>query len=89
MGRSRRSLSFDLLKKRGLKAGHRHLDRGCGSGQNLRLLEQLRPSLTVGADVSPIALSYAGKACARCQLVRLNVNQPLFFPERSDSRELS
>jgi trans-aconitate methyltransferase len=88
-GGSGGSLSFDLLKKCGLKAERRHFDPGCGSGQRLWLLEQLRPSLTVGADVSPIALSYAGKACARCQLVRQDVNQPLFFPERSDVRELS
>jgi SAM-dependent methyltransferase len=82
-GRSRRSLSFDLLKKLGLKAECRHLDLGCGTGQNLRLLEQLRPSLTVGADVSPVGLSYARKACPRCQLVRLDVNQPLPFPDAS------
>jgi SAM-dependent methyltransferase len=82
-GRSRRSLSFDLLKKFGLPTGCRHLDIGCGTGQNLRFLEQLRPSLTVGADLSPIALSYARKACSRGPLVRLDVNRPLPFPDKS------
>jgi SAM-dependent methyltransferase len=82
-GRGRRNLSFELLEKFGLKAGCRHLDVGCGTGQNLRLLEQLRPSLTVGADVSPIALSYARKTWPRCQLVRLDVKQPLPFADKS------
>lgn len=82
-GRNRRSLSFDLLNKFGLVAGCRHLDIGCGTGQNLRLLEQLRPSLTVGVDLSPIALSYARKACPCCPLVRLDLNQSLPFPDKS------
>lgn len=82
-GRSRRNLSFELLTKFGLDTGCRHLDLGCGTGQNLRFLEQLRPSLTVGADLSPIALSYARKANGRCPLVRLDVNRTLPFPNKS------
>lgn len=82
-GRNRRSLGFDLLKKFGVGAGCRHLDIGCGTGQNLRLLEQLRPSLTVGVDVSPIALSFARQAYPRCQLVRSDVNRTLPFPDES------
>ncbi len=82
-GRNRRSLSVDLLNKFGLKAGCRHLDIGCGTGQNLRLLEHLRPSLTVGVDLSPIALSFARQACPACQLVRLDLNRALPFPDKS------
>jgi SAM-dependent methyltransferase len=82
-GRSRRRLSFDLLETFGLRTGCRHLDLGCGTGQNLQLLEQLRPSLSVGADLSPIALSYARKACPRCQLVRVDANRTLPFPDKS------
>lgn len=82
-GRNRRSLSVDLLNKFGLKAGCRHLDIGCGTGQNLRLLENFRPSLTVGVDVSPIALSFARKACPTCQLIRSDVNRTLPFPQQS------
>jgi SAM-dependent methyltransferase len=76
-------LSFELLQKFGRGTGCRHLDIGCGTGQNLRLLEALRPSLTVGADLSPIALSYARKACPRCRLVRLDANRTLPFPDKS------
>jgi SAM-dependent methyltransferase len=82
-GRNRRSLSFDLLKKFGLRTGCRHLDIGCGTGQNMRLLQQLRPSLSVGVDLSPIALSYARKASPHAQLVRLDANRTLPFPDKS------
>lgn len=82
-GRSRRALSFELLKRSGLEAGCRHLDLGCGTGQNLRFLNQFRPSLTVGADLSPLALSYARKAAGHCPLVRLDLNRALPFPNKS------
>src|ERR1700752_4288119 len=81
-GRNRRSLSFDLLEKFGLGAGCRHLDIGCGNGQNLRFLDALKPSLTVGVDLSPIALSFARKACPSCQLIRSDVNRTLPFADR-------
>lgn len=82
-GRNRRKLSFDLLKRFGAKAECRHLDIGCGTGQNLRLLDDLRPTQTVGIDVSPIALGFARNACPRCQLVCLDLNQRLPFPDKS------
>ncbi len=82
-GRSRRSLSVELLKKFGRGTGCRHLDLGCGTGQNLQLLEKLKPSLTVGADLSPIALSFARKTSPRCPLVRLDLNRTLPFPDKS------
>jgi SAM-dependent methyltransferase len=82
-GRNRRNLSFGLLQKFGLGTECRHLDVGCGTGQNLRLLEALTPSLTVGVDLSPIALSYARNACPRCQLVRLDANRTLPFADKS------
>jgi SAM-dependent methyltransferase len=81
-GRNRRSLSFGLLKKFGLGAGCRHLDIGCGTGQNLQFLDQLRPSLTVGVDLSPIALGFARRACPSCQLVRFDLNRMLPFPDQ-------
>jgi SAM-dependent methyltransferase len=82
-GRNRRRLSLDLLKKFGVREQCRHLDIGCGTGQNLGLLDALKPSLTVGADLSPIALGFARQAWPRRQLVRLDVNQPLPFPDQS------
>jgi len=82
-GRNRRKLSLDLLKRFGAKAGCRHLDIGCGTGQNLRLLDDLTPLQTVGIDVSPIALGFARKACRHCHLVRLDLNRTLPFPDQS------
>lgn len=81
-GRNRRSLSLDLLKKFGLGGGCRHLDLGCGTGQNLQLFHQLGPSLTVGVDLSPIALSFARRACPSCPLVCLDLNRMLPFPDK-------
>lgn len=82
-GRNRRKLSLDLLTKFGLTAGCRHLDIGCGTGQNLGLLHDLTPAQVVGVDLSPIALALARKAAPRCDLVRLDLNYPLPFPDRS------
>lgn len=36
--RARRKLSLALLQRVGIGAGWSHLDLGCGTGQNLRLL---------------------------------------------------
>lgn len=82
-GRNRRKLSLDLLKKFGAGAGTRHLDIGCGTGQNLRLLDSLNPARVVGVDLSPIALEFARKACPRCELVRSNLNHALPFADQS------
>jgi SAM-dependent methyltransferase len=75
-------LSFKLLKEFGLGSRSRHLDLGCGTGQNLGLLDKLRPSLSVGVDLSPIALDFARRACPACQLVRLDLNRTLPFPDQ-------
>ena len=82
-GRSRRKLSLDLLKRFGLKEGCRHLEIGCGTGQNLGLLESLRPSRVVGVDISSIALELAHKAWPRCELVQADINAPLPFADSS------
>jgi SAM-dependent methyltransferase len=82
-GRNRRKLSVDLLKHFGLVEGCRHLDIGCGTGQNLGLLDALHPSRVVGIDVSPVALELAGKARPGAELVSHDINRPLPFPDRS------
>jgi ubiquinone/menaquinone biosynthesis C-methylase UbiE len=82
-GRNRRKLSLDLLRKFGAGTGTRHLDIGCGTGQNLRLLDTLTPAQVVGVDLSPIALELARKACPRCELVRSNLNRALPFADQS------
>jgi ubiquinone/menaquinone biosynthesis C-methylase UbiE len=82
-GRNRRKLSLDLLKKFGASPGTSHLDVGCGTGQNLRLLDSLDPARIVGVDLSPIALEFARKACPKCELVRSDLNHALPFADQS------
>jgi ubiquinone/menaquinone biosynthesis C-methylase UbiE len=82
-GRNRRKLSLDLLKKLGAGTGARYLDIGCGTGQNLRLLDGLNPARIVGVDRSPIALELARKACPRCEFVRADLNRALPFTDQS------
>jgi SAM-dependent methyltransferase len=82
-GRNRRKLSFDLLKRFGVPQGCRHLDLGCGTGQNLGLLQSLIPSLVVGVDVSPIALDFAWKTRSRCALVQADINNALPFADET------
>lgn len=82
-GRNRRQLSLDLLKRFGAAQRCQHIDIGCGTGQNLRLLEALAPSRIVGVDVSPIALAFARKAGPECQLVRSDINAALPFPDQT------
>jgi ubiquinone/menaquinone biosynthesis C-methylase UbiE len=82
-GRNRRKLALDLLLRFGVGSGCRHIDVGCGTGQNLGLLDGLRPSCVVGLDISPIALNLARKAHPLCQLVRCDVNDELPFAEKS------
>jgi SAM-dependent methyltransferase len=82
-GRNRRELSLDLLKRFGAGTGVRHLDVGCGTGQNLQLLNNLWPARVVGIDLSPIALEYARKACPRCELVGADLNRSFPFADQS------
>jgi len=82
-GRNRRKLSLDLLIRFGAPQRCQYLDVGCGTGQNLRLLDSLRPSRVVGVDVSPIALKFARKACRRCELVRTDINGALPFADKT------
>jgi SAM-dependent methyltransferase len=82
-GRNRRALSLDLLKRFGAGVGARHLEIGCGTGQNLQLLNALDPARVVGIDLSPIALEFARKACPNCDLVRADLNRELPFADQS------
>jgi SAM-dependent methyltransferase len=76
-GRNRSLLSFELLRRSEVTEGCRHLDVGCGTGQNLALLD----ALTVGLDLSPIALALARKAQPDSRLVRCDVNQSFPFAD--------
>jgi SAM-dependent methyltransferase len=80
-GNSRRLLSLELLRRSGLAKGCRHIDIGSGTGQNLGLLDPLKPSLTIGIDLSPIALKFARKARPDSRLVRCDLNHALPFAD--------
>jgi SAM-dependent methyltransferase len=82
-GRNRRKLALDLLLRFGARDGSRYIDIGCGTGQNLGLLDSLRPSRVVGLDLSPIALELARKAHPHCQLVRCDINEGMPIAESS------
>jgi SAM-dependent methyltransferase len=82
-GRNRRKLAFDLLTRYGLREGCQHLDIGCGTGQNLGLLNALKPSRIVGVDISPIAINFAREAWPRCEFVQCDINRELPFAEKT------
>lgn len=82
-GRNRRKLGLDLLKKFGATTGVSHLDIGCGTGQNLRLLDSLNPARVVGIDLSAVALDFARKTCPQCELIQANINNALPFPQET------
>ncbi len=81
--RARRSLALTLLRQHGAPEGCRWIDIGCGPGGNLHLLDDLHPVLTVGVDVSDIALSLAAAAAPSATLVKADINARLPFPDRS------
>ncbi len=75
----RRAMSIRLLSHCGIPRGGRWLDLGCGPGGNLALADSFAASLTVGVDVSPIALSIARQKKPRARLVRADLNNSLPF----------
>jgi SAM-dependent methyltransferase len=81
--RARRLLSVSLLRRYGLEGGCKWLDLGCGAGGNLCMLNGLRPTLVVGADVSPLALMLARDHAPHTPLVRLDINRGLPFAGNS------
>lgn len=81
--RARRRLALALLRQYGVSEGCRWIDIGCGPGGNLHLLDELHPALTVGVDVSDIALSLAAAAAPSATLVKADINAPLPFPDRN------
>jgi SAM-dependent methyltransferase len=80
--RARRWMTLALLRRHGIRGG-RWLDLGCGPGGNLELQTELGSTLTVGLDLSPIALDLARRAEPQAQLVRATANGHLPFADRS------
>jgi ubiquinone/menaquinone biosynthesis C-methylase UbiE len=77
--RARRTMSVDLLSRCNIPQNGRWLDLGCGSGGNLALSKSFAPSLTVGIDVSAIALSIARQKKPAACLVQADLNNVLPF----------
>jgi SAM-dependent methyltransferase len=78
---ARRALSIRLLSQFTIPRGGRWLDLGCGPGGNLALSDSFAASLTVGIDLSPIALSIARQKKPGARLARADLNNPLPFSE--------
>jgi SAM-dependent methyltransferase len=80
---ARRALSKKLLSQCAIPRGGRWLDLGCGPGGNLALSASFGPGLTVGVDVSPIALSIARRKKPGARLARADLNNALPFSDGS------
>ena len=69
-----------------LREAPRVLDAGCGTGENLRLLQELlRPAYLGGFDLSPIATSLASRKAPQADVYVSNICDPAI---RSDHLDL-
>jgi SAM-dependent methyltransferase len=78
---ARRAMSAELLSHCGIPSRSRWLDLGCGPGGNLNLSKPFVPSLTVGIDISPLALSIARTKKPDARLIQADLNNMLPFQE--------
>jgi SAM-dependent methyltransferase len=79
--RARRGMAVRLLSRCAVRRGGRWLDLGCGPGGNLRLSDAFAAALTVGVDLSPIALAIARRKKPEAQLVGADLNNALPFAD--------
>jgi SAM-dependent methyltransferase len=77
--RARRTMCVALLRRHGVGADCRWIDLGCGPGGNLNLLNIFQPSLSVGVDLSPLALELAAGNAPEATLVRADISRSLPF----------
>src|SRR5215467_3581892 len=80
--RARRKMSVALLRRYGARSEGCWVDLGCGPGGNLIISSEFRPRLTVGVDVSPIALELARTRAGNAVLVQADLNATLPFSSR-------
>jgi len=81
--RARRAMSVALLQRCGVAHGGRWLDLGCGPGGNLALSEGFAPEITVGLDLSPIAIDLARRKQPAARLVQADLSHALPFRDAS------
>lgn len=79
--RARRQMAAALLRREGLGMGCRVLDLGCGAGGNLAMLQAFHPALTIGVDLSDLAIALARAADPTTNLVRADISRPLPFAD--------
>jgi len=78
--RARRAMSVDLLRRHAqLAPGCCCVDLGCGPGGNLGLLDEFKPSVIVGVDLSPLALDLARRTRPEVDLIRADLSCSLPF----------
>jgi SAM-dependent methyltransferase len=78
--RARREMAIGLLRRYGVRSGGCWVELGCGPGGNLGISAQFKPQLTVGIDLSPVAIELARPRVRDACLVQadLNVRLPLW-----------
>lgn len=79
--RARRSISIALLKQCKISRSGYWLDLGCGPGGNLGLSASFEAGMTVGLDVSPIAISIARQKKPAAHLVCADLSGELPFSD--------
>jgi SAM-dependent methyltransferase len=75
--RARRQMAISLLRRYDIPVGGTWLDLGCGPGGNLGISKIFQPRLTLGVDVSPLALELAATRSHSAYLVRADLNGDL------------
>ncbi len=81
--RARRAMGEALLRRYGVPESGCWLDLGCGTGGNLRIADSFHPDISVGVDISDLALELAQSSSPRSSLVRADVSVGLPFADYS------
>src|SRR5215467_5177109 len=81
--RARRKMAISLLRRYDVPAGGTWVELGCGPGGNLEISKIFQPRLTLGVDVSPLAIELAATRSHSAYLVQADLNRDLTLPSSS------